>query len=332
MSPATTCNAASGQACDAQTGTCKTLAPIGGTTPTGTYYQYAVFQVGQSAYLGGYDVDSYGDFIYVNRSSQYLDVYKVTLLDSDGDGKLEPNQHPQNPKDTGPIEERKLELVKTLTKSADGVPLGTASHAELYALSDRIDMLGPTHDGVISEYLFGSGTTNVIAQPTTPLTLSVFGFGDADGKWYAGGESNRRVYSYDQASKSWVAEFEYPSLAGSHMDGMEVVVAPKTGEQYVYISDMTSDFIAQYHRDPTGWVQANLYQYSDQTGTAVEGFGFGALDHFWVTSGSYLYEIGGGDIEEFLSPCQDGKQACGSAGQQCAANQSCVSGCCETIG
>ncbi len=328
----TTCSATSGQACDAATGTCKTLQPIGGTTPTGTYYQYAVFQMGSSAFKGGNDVDSYGDYIYVNRSSSYLDVYKVTLLDSDGDGKLEPNQHPQNPNNTGPIEQRKLEFVKTLSKSADGVPLGGSSHAELYAQKDRIDILGPTHDGVISEYLFGAGTSSVIVQPTTSVTLSIMGYGDADGRWYAGGESARRVYSWDAPSKSWVAEFAYPNLAGSHMDGMEVVVAPSTGDQYVYVSDMTSDFIGQYHRDPSGWVQSNLYQYSDTTGSPVEGMGFGALDHFWVTSGSYLYEIGGGDIQKYLSPCKGGAQACDANGQQCPANQSCVNGCCLTIG
>ncbi len=328
----TTCNAASGQKCDATTGTCQTLSPIGGTTPTGTYYQYAVFQTGQTAFLGGYDVDSFGDYIYVNRSSAYLNVYKVTLLDSDGDGKLEPNQHPQNPNNTGPIETRQLTLVKTLTKSGDGVPLGTSSRAELYALSDRIDMLGPSHDGIISEFNFASKTSSVIVQPTTTIGLSQFGFGDADGRWYAGSESARRVFSYDTPSKSWVAEFDYPNLAGSHMDGMEVVVAPTTGDQYVYISDMTSDFIAQYHRDPTGWVQSNLYQYSDTTGSPVEGFGFGALDHFWVTSGTYLYEIGGGDIQKYLSPCTGGKQECGTNGKTCPSTQSCVNGCCETIG
>ncbi len=327
----TTCNASSGQVCNASTGTCDTLSPIGGTTPTGTYYQYAVFQTGSSAFLGGYDVDSYGDYIYVNRSS-YLNVYKVTLLDSDGDGKLEPNQHPQNPNDTGPIEQRQLTLVQSLSKATDGVPLGNGSQAELYALSDRIDMLGPTHDGIISEYIFATKTSSVIVQPTTPLPLSQFGYGDADGRWYASGESNRRVYSFDPASNSWVGEFEYPNLAGSHMDGMEVVVAPTTGDQYVYVSDMTSDFIGQYHRDPTGWVQTNLYQYSDSTGSPVEGFGFGALDHFWATSGTYLYEIGGGDIQKYLSPCKGGQQACDNKGNQCPSSQSCVNGCCVTIG
>ncbi len=330
-SPALNCVATSGQTCDAQTGTCKAPQVVGTDKPTGTYYQYAVFQKDQTAFLGGYDVDTIGDTIYVNRGGTSLDVYKVTLLDSDNDGKLEPDQHPDNPQATGPVEERKLEFIKTLTKTTDGVPLGSASHAELYALSDKLYMLGPSHDGVISEYLLGPATSSVVVQPSSSVTLSVLGFGDANGVWYAGGESARRVYSYHEPTKSWVAEFDYPNLAGSHMDGMEVVVAPKTGEQYVYVSDMTSDFIAQYHREETGWVQANLYQYSDGTGSPVEGFGFGALNHFWATSGSYLYEVGGGEIQEFLEPCPSGKQVCGEAGQSCPTGQSCINGCCDTV-
>ncbi|MCA9599877.1 MAG: hypothetical protein KC776_41510 [Myxococcales bacterium] len=332
VSPAVTCNASAGQKCDEQTGTCKSLTPIGTDTPTGNYYQYAVFEKDQTPFLGGYDVDSIGDMIYVNRGGTYLDVYKVTLLDSDNDGKLEPDQHPDNPNATGPIEERKLEFIKTLTKASDNVPLGSASHAEIFAASeDKLYMLGPSHDGVISEYLMGPATSSVMVQPSSAITLSVMGFGDANGVWYGGGESARRVYSYHEPTKSWVAEFDYPNLAGSHMDGMEVVVAPKTGEQYVYVSDMTSDFIAQYHQEETGWVQANLYQYNDGTGSPVEGFGFGALNHFWATSGSYLYEVGGGEIQEFLEPCPAGKQVCGEAGQTCPSGQVCLNGCCEGI-
>jgi hypothetical protein len=60
--------------------------------------------------------------------------------------------------------------------------------------------------------------------------------------------------------------------------------------------------------------------------------GFGALEHFWATSGTYLYEIGGGDIQKYLSPCTGGKQECGTNGKTCPSTQSCVNGCCETIG
>jgi hypothetical protein len=65
---------------------------------------------------------------------------------------------------------------------------------------------------------------------------------------------------------------------------------------------MTSDFIAQYKEDPEmGWVQVNLFEYHEATGASLEGFGFGALGHFWVGSlGNIFYELGGGDLAEFL--------------------------------
>lgn len=330
--PATVCNAASGQTCDAKTGTCATCATLGATTPTADYYQYAVFTSSGGVFKGGYDVTSYGDYIYVNRSSANLDVYKVTLLDSDGDGKLEPNQHPSNPKETGPIEVRQLDFVQTYTKAADGAPTGPASTSSLRALSNtEIHSLGPTKNGGVTLYDFTSKATSVVFQPTaTSPSMSFFGYGADDKVWYGGNESARRVYSFHAPTKQWAVEFCYPNLAGSHMDGMEVVVSPKTGVQYVYVSDMTSDFIAQYRRDDAqGWVQEALFQYADTTSSALEGFGFGALKHFWATSGTFLFELGGGEIQEDLEPCPTGKQSCGGNLPACANGDLCVGGCCS---
>ncbi|MBK8996796.1 MAG: hypothetical protein IPM35_13755 [Myxococcales bacterium] len=331
--PATVCNAASGQTCDAKTGTCIACPVIGTTTPTGEYYQYSTFLSSGGIFKGGYDVTSYGDYIYVNRSGTYLDVYKVTLLDSDGDGKLEPNQHPSNPNETGPIEQRVLTFEKTILKAApDNAPLGSASVTSLRALSNtEIHSLGPTKNGGIRLYDFATkASTTVLTPAATTLTFSFFGYG-ADWKmWYGGNESNRRVYSFHEPSKAWKTEFCYPNLAGSHMDGMDVVVSPKTGVEYVYVSDMTSDFIAQYRRDDAqGWVQEGLFQYTDSTSSAVEGFGFGALKHFWATGGSTLIEIGGGDIQEDLEPCPAGKQACGGSLPACDNGGICLGGCCS---
>jgi hypothetical protein len=310
-SPAVHCNAASGQACDPKTGTCKALATIGGTTPTGTYYRYANFTASNSPLkISGNvdDVDSYGDYIYVNRGPWYsqgiaLDVYKVTLIDSDGDGKLEPNQHPDNPADKGPIEQRVLAFVATYTTAApDNAPMGIAHRGEMLAVSDRIFTLGPKNDGDITEYIFATKTSNVVAHSTAAFPLSQMGFGDQDKTWYGSHEGARRVYSYCPSHKAWVAEFQYPNLAGSHMDGLEVIVSVQTKTQYVYVSDMTSDFLGQYRRDGQGgWVQENLFKYVDPAGANVEGMGFGAFCHLWMTSGNSLYEIGGGDLTSYLS-------------------------------
>lgn len=329
---ATACSAAAGTKCDAATGTCIAVPVVGTTTPSGKYYQFAIFKTAETAFLGGYDCTSHGDLVYVNRSSQNLDVYKITLLDSDGDGDLEPNQHPDNPDATGPIEQRTIELVKTYTKSADLTPLGPASQAKLHAQgADKIFMIGPTHNGVISEYVYASKGVSVAVQPsaTTPA-VSFIGYGALNATWYGGNEGARRVYSFHAPTQTWVAEFGYPNLAGSHMDGMEVVISPKTGEQYVYVTDMTSDFIGQYRLDPVqGWVQEKLYEYNDSTTSPIEGFGFGALNHFWATSGTFVYELGGGDIQKDLEPCANGKPTCGPSLPACPAGHFCQAGCCK---
>jgi len=301
-----TCNAAAGYACDAVNGVCRDLTPIGGTTPTGTYYQYALFTTGNSVFMGGCDVGSDGDLVYVNRGAWYqdgstMDVYRITLLDTDGDGLLEPNQHPNNPLAPGPIEERVLTHVITYN-----VPeLGMVHRSEIFPMTDRAFFVsGNIYPGTVFEYIFGTGVTNIVADPVINLDVGFLGYGSTDGRWYAAYESSRRVYSYHDATSEWVAEFEFPNLAGNHMDAIEVVTSPGTGIQYVYVSDMTSDYLGQYRKNfMTGqWVQENLFEYAG-TGSLVEGMGFGALNHFWVTgNGSDLYEIGGGDLSSYIDP------------------------------
>lgn len=290
-----TCDPASNQVCDASTGTCIPLAPTGSTTPTGVYYQYAFFNQGD-VYLGGYDVDSFEDRIFVNGFSSAIDVYEVQLLDSDGDGVMEPNQHPNNPDETGPIEERVLTFVES-------IPWGgsiSISQAELYALDDRFYMGGST----ITEMIMATGTKSVVTMvPGWASRVAQIAYDDVNQVWYGSNESNRRVFQRDSITGNWGHAFEYPPLAGDHMDGLEVVTDPETGIPYVYVSDMTSDFIGQYRKDPDlGWVQENLFEYQGAAGVAVEGMGFGALNHFWATGGSSLYEVGGGDLSEYTEP------------------------------
>jgi len=311
------CDATKGEACNAKTGTCETLTPTGTTTPTGTYFQYAVFTTDNSEFKGGCGLDSEGDNIYVNRDGQNLDVYKVMLEDTDGDGKLEPAQHPDNVLAQGPMEKRTLKYLKTYTAAADKAPIGVPWDTEIFALPDRIMSNGPTPNGSVVEYLFATQATNMIAVPTVPWAadpLQILGYGEQDELWYAGDAYARRVYSFCRAKQTWVAEFAFPSLAGDHFDGLEVVVAPKTKVQYVYVSDMQSDFLGQYRRDDNGgWVQENLFKYNDGTGADVEGMGFGALHHFWAGNCGYpagssgvhwLYEIGGGDLDSYTSPVE----------------------------
>jgi hypothetical protein len=275
--------------------------PIGGTTPTGDYFQYAYFTTSDSSFLGGQDVDAYGNRIYVNRNGIDLDVYDVTLHDTDGDGVLEADQHPSNTDAIGPMEARTLAYVETYR-----IPeLDFASTGELYAQSDRIFFAGED-EGDIYEYIFGGSGATKVVDSSSFFNLSQIGYDDVNDVWYGANESSRSVYSFNSGTSSWDFEFEYPYLAGSHMDGLEVVTDTSTGTPYVYVSDMTSDFLGQYRYDSgtSSWVQENLFEYSG-TGADVEGMGFGALGHFWATGWSELYEIGGGDLGGYIPPDDD---------------------------
>ncbi len=288
------CNPQAGEGCDQENGTCTTLAPLGGNVPTGTYYKYADFSVG-SGFMGGYDVDCFEDKLYVSgfNFGSSVDVYQVSIEDGDGGG-IKPNQHPDNPDETGPIEPRSIVLLESIP----GVTVSSSS-SEIYALEDRIYVGG----NGLTEYVFGEGSSVVSSPPAWAGYFAQIGYDDINGVWYASNEGQRRVFQYDAETDAWGIAFLYPNLAGDHMDGMEVVTEPDTGTPYVYVSDMTSDFIGQYRLDPDlGWVQENLFQYTELTGALVEGFGFGCFNHFWATGGNSVYELGGGDITDYVEP------------------------------
>lgn len=289
------CDPAAGEGCDLELAACAPLVPEGGTTPTGEYFQFADFQTGATAFLGGYDVDSYEDRLYVLNFSNSIDVYQVTLLDSDGDGLLEPNQHPENLEEPGPIEQREIAYVETIP----GFGTPSLSSSEIFALSDRVYIAGSQ----VTENILGVGTSIVTAAPGWNPWFAHLGYDDVHGVWYASYEGQRRVLQHDASTNTWGIAFLYPELAGDHMDGLEVVTDPNTGIPYVYVSDMTSDFIGQYRLDPVqGWVQENLFSYSGTAGAPVEGMGFGALNHFWATAGNSVYEVGGGDLSNYTDP------------------------------
>ena len=290
------CDPAAGEGCDLELGACAVLQPVGTNIPTGEYYQFADLQMGATPFLGGYDVESFEDNIYVlNYNTYVIDAYTIELLDSDMDGKLEPNQHPDNPDALGEIEQRVLTYVQSY--ASFGTP--SPSVSEIYAVEDRIYLAGSQ----LTEYVFGGATQVVTTPPGWSGGFSHVGYDDVRGIWYASNEGARRVFQYDAATSSWGIAFLYPELAGDHMDGLEVVTDVNTNIPYVYVSDMTSDFIGQYKLDPElGWVQNNLFSYAGTAGAPLEGMGFGALYHFWATSGNSLYEIGGGDLAEFTEP------------------------------
>ena len=310
------CDVNSFQVCDPSAGTCRACQAVGTNTPTGVYYQYAEFCTSGGVFLGGFDVGSLDNYLFVNRDGSHIDVYQVEILDSDGDGVIEPNQHPENPDAQGPMEERRLHLVQTYdVPVSDGAFPGCTGGWRycsneiqpftdaLYFISQRNGSLG------IARYDLNTGQTQlVIPWPTQLGCDEVLGHDPIEDVWYVA-TYDRRVFAYDQVNAEWSLAFCYPNLSGVHTDGLEVVVDPNTGIPYVYVSDMTSDFLAQYRKRADGsWEQTNVFQYNRGQGDYIEGMGFGALSHFWMSAvvdpsriheTNCIYEIGGGDLTQY---------------------------------
>ncbi len=307
------------QKCDPATGACGEI-PTVGSSPgennenvTGEYFKYAHLTKddGLINYCFVSDVDSFGDLIYVHAVAApcpdsydgvqgQIDVYRITIEDSDGDGTPDPEQHPDNPDDTGPIEKRVLTYITSYQ-----APIGPVHHSEIYATKDKLFF--PTMDEDFVEYDMDSGNTTDIVDGSLlgNWGISHVGLDKDNGIWYFSSEAARRVYSYDPQLSAWVPEFNYPDMTGHHMDGMEFVKDPNTGIGYVYVSDMTSDYIGQYAKDSDGnWQQVNLFHYNDSDVESVEGIGFGALNHFWVGgwSAGSIYELGGGNLGQYVRP------------------------------
>ncbi|MEM6995954.1 MAG: hypothetical protein AAF721_35930 [Myxococcota bacterium] len=301
------CDPASSQYCDVSVQGCSTLAPIGSATPSGEYYQYSTFSPAVDGFVTVTDVDSFDNRIwFVGHYEGKLSVgaYDVALLDTDADGVLEPHQHPDSKEQQGVIEERVFTFVETFEITNDGAH---PHQMELYATATTLTWGGPQQ---ITQYdLMTEVKTQVAAKPpwlaALPFpNLSFLGYDDVNRVWYSGSESARRVFQYDEQSMTWGYAFEYPVLAGDHMDGLEVVTDSK-GVPYVYVSDMLSNYIGQYrHHHEEGWVQTNLFEYAEANGAPVEGMGFGANNHFWIGANDQdtFYEIGGGDLTKFLEP------------------------------
>jgi hypothetical protein len=112
-------------------------------------------------------------------------------------------------------------------------------------------------------------------------------------------EGHRTVYRLD--GTEWNAAFSFNTLAGSHPDGLEFVT-DTDGKGYLYVSDMTSNFLGQAELQSDGsFVETNLFAYNS-TGGDVEGMGFGPLGHFWIADWDSIYEVGGGDLGGYTPP------------------------------
>ena len=180
--------------------------------------------MGESVFLGGGDVDSYGDLIYINNSEHtgqgLLDVYRIGVSDP-----VMVNQHPDNPLATDPVIQRTLTHIKTYT-----IPkLSRPMCGELYAVDGGVYFLGESLSedaGDVFYYDFNSGVTSVICDNNydgDSLFIALLGYDDVNDVWYAGlsfdynAVIGRIVYSFNKAKNIWEKEFEYEDMHGGHL-------------------------------------------------------------------------------------------------------------------
>ena len=254
---------------------------------------------GVGGYVEYYGVPEWGDeiqYIYFLSGTTGYKV-KVWITDGDGDGKIEPRQHPNHYLEEfrGPIEPRHFEIVS----SADltGYTAGSESHTEEFYVDSSGVYLGAYPYG-IHKWDHNWNYIGKIANPPPERTESL-AYNPAENVWYAGGR-HRTIYELRDTDndgsfldENWVAIFTYPDYGGDHHDGLEYVGG------YLWISDMTSDVIGkwQYNTTTRKWEEVKRFTYTEPG--YVEGMGFGPNDHFWCTTchtpggtDSYIYELG----------------------------------------
>jgi hypothetical protein len=224
----------------------------------------------------------------------------IFRVETDGD----PQTHPDNPENTGPVAPR----IYTFVSSHYMGWYGSAHDNAFY-----VDETGIYYGGSDNGYGDDPGWTtfmggaiwrwdfdwNLLECVVTPAAAGgqTLSRNDATGHWWYG-TGNRRLYKWDGAT--WEYIFTAPHLGGSHHDGLVVI------ENSLYVSDMTSDAIQQYRLDDDGnlmddpYIPFKTFYYT--ASAHVEGMGFGPNDHIWITGGGAgLYEIGGGSLQVALN-------------------------------
>jgi len=273
------------------------LAIVGGfamTAEAGEYYMYANFN-STAGFLGGYDVDSYGDYLYVNRYDK-IDRYTVSTATGPG---TDVNTHPNNVGPDGVAgggdDNIGTMAVRTLTHNTTyNVPaIGGQGVSEIYATSAGLYFLNDAKD--VAYYDFTTTATTTITAASS-VNLSQLAR-QQDGTWWASDESNR-IYQYNDGTNVWDLKINHTlTPGGGHLDGLEIVWLDVTNDnvtnaqEWIFAADMYSNYMKRYSLDGT---YQETYSYDDLQGMYLEGMGFGANDHFWATGGNSLYEIGGG--------------------------------------
>jgi hypothetical protein len=275
------------------------------TSASADYYEFSAFNGAGSEY----DVDSYGNTIYYGAGAS---VYAVDVTIPDMAKKDEPYKLPDNTLNPNyQVRSFTNNRAITLTGSPKGIKGGSwgemwvdATNIYTIATDGSILAFNKTTGAYVSKMDYTSGLPAGSKSGWGNATLLSYG----GGKWWMGDEYRRVSSSID--GSTWTREFTWNDFPGGgssdHGDGMEWV----NGK--VWVSDMIADYLGMwgFGDNPdtpaaeTGWTQWAQFSYTPHFGSAkyVEGMGFGALDHFWAGSGSYIYELGGGSIQDYIIP------------------------------
>lgn len=273
------------------------IAGFAGHAAASDYYEFSVL----SGPGTEYDVACYGNTIYYGAGAS---VYKTTVSVADMSKKDEPKFLADGVTPNPNYQTRTFTAATPITLSGGG-SLAGGSVGEMFVDANYIYTIastsvtgGPSQGGMVQAFDKNTGvyvSTVVTGSSTDDVYGTGWGYDSllsyGGGKWWLGNEDSHVYSSSDGVN--WDYEFTWPDMAGGHGDGMEYV------NGYIFVSDMTSNFIAQWEKVGGVWTEKNRFSYTEIGGSNkyVEGMGFGALGHFWAGSGSYIYELGGGEIQ-----------------------------------
>ncbi len=237
-----------------------------------------------------------GGAVYSGEITGY--IYRVETA---GD----PQTHPDNPDNTGPVSPRTFSFVSSHYMGNYGSAHDNAFYVDETGIYYGASNNGYAGDpgwaafmgGAIWHWDFDWNLLECVVTPAAPAGTQTLARNDATGDWWAG-TSGRRMYKWD--GTTWELIFTAPHLGGSHHDGLVVI------ENSLYVSDMTSDAIQQYRLDDTGNLMdppnSPFKTFYYTASPSVEGMGFGPNEHIWITGGGGgLYEIGGGALQVSLN-------------------------------
>lgn len=268
------------------------------------YFLYATWNpgVGYTTGVNGYvDVDgNLGDsgeeYLFFTGGPSYGGVHTAYIYRVETAG--DPNTHPDNPDNTGPIALRTFTLV-----SSHGMGTYSSGHENAFYIDDTGIYYGAAPGwGGIYHWDFDWNSISWEVSTPAPAGAQTLARNPNTGDWWVG-LADRKLYRWD--GSAWIYQFTHPNLAGSHHDGMEII-----GDS-LFISDMTSDKIIQYRLNASGDVidppnaPYNTFTYS--ASPSVEGMGFEPNKHIWISgwSSGTIYELGGGELQQAIEGIPD---------------------------